>query len=314
MVRFVVTGASGLLGLNLSLQISNNDEVLGITNTNPLKGLPFEIQILDLVKENFEKDVLETYKPDAVIHCAAIANLEACEKDPELAYHTNAVVPGEIAYQCKKRDIKFVHISTDAVFDGKSGNYSENDRTNPLSVYAKTKRAGEENVQNQNPDAIIARVNFFGWSLSGTRSLGEFFFNNLISKNPIHGFIDVHFCPMYVTHLSEILLKMIHADLSGIYHVVSSDHMTKYEFGCAIADQFGLDHSIIQPISVTKSDLQAERSLNLILATKKLSTELNLPIPTALDGIKRFYEDYQSGYAHKVRNYSKEKYHLNKSG
>ena len=304
MSRFVVTGASGLLGLNLSLQISANDEVLGIANTSPLKGLPFEIQIMDLVSDNFVDDVLKIYKPDVVIHCAAIANLEECEKNPELAYQTNAVVPGEIAYQCINRNVKFVHISTDAVFDGKSGNYSEQDPTNPLSVYAKTKRAGEENVQNQNSDAIIARVNFFGWSLSGTRSLGEFFFNTLISKNSINGFIDVHFCSLYVSHLSDLLLEMIRADLSGIYHVVSSDHMTKYEFGCAIADQFGLDPSLIHPISVTESNLQAERSLNLTLSTKKLSSDLNRFLPTTLDGIKQFYEDYQRGYAQKIRNYS----------
>ncbi|MBE0684495.1 MAG: SDR family oxidoreductase [Anaerolineaceae bacterium] len=303
MTRFAVTGASGLLGLNLSLQITGNDEVLGIANTSPLEGLPYEIQVMDLVSDNFEKDVLETYKPDVVIHCAAIANLEECEKNPELAYQTNAIVPGEIAYQCRKRDVKFVHISTDAVFDGKIGNYSEKDRTNPLSVYAKTKRAGEENVQIQNSDAIIARVNFFRWSLSGTRSLGEFFFNNLTAGNPINGFIDVHFCPLYVLQLSELLFEMVRADLSGIYHLVSSDHMTKYEFGCAIANQFGLDQSLINPISVTKSNLQAERSLNLTLSTNKLSTDLNRSIPTTLDGIKQFYEDYQSGYAQKIRNY-----------
>lgn len=304
MSRFVVTGASGLLGLNLSLKISANDEVLGIANTSPLEGLPFEIQVMDLVSDNFEKDVLEIYKPDAVIHCAAIANLEECEQNPELAYQTNAVVPGQMAHQCKERGVKFVHISTDAVFDGKSGNYSEHDLTNPLSIYAKTKRAGEENVQNQNSDAIIARVNFFGWSLSGTRSLGEFFVNNLLSRNPINGFTDVHFCPLYVSHLSDLLLEMVRADLSGIYHVVSSDHMTKYEFGCAIADQFELDQALIHPMSVTKSDLKAERSLNLTLSTKKLSIDLNRSIPTTLDGIKQFYEDYQSGFAQKIRNYS----------
>lgn len=304
MSRFVVTGASGLLGLNLSLQITANDEVLGIANTSPLDGLPFEIQMMDLVSDNFEKDVLEIYKPDVVIHCAAIANLEECEKNPELAYQTNAVVPGEIAHQCSKRDVKFVHISTDAVFDGKSGDYSEEDQTNPLSVYAKTKRAGEENVQNQNPDAIIARVNFYGWSLSGTRSLAEFFFNNLSAGNPINGFIDVHFCPLYVMQLSDLLLEMVRADLSGIYHVVSSDQMTKYEFGCAIADQFGLDATLIHPMSVIKSNLKAERSLNLTLSTKKLSTDLNRIIPSTLDGITQFFKDYQSGYAQQIRNYS----------
>jgi dTDP-4-dehydrorhamnose reductase len=101
MIRFIVTGASGLLGLNLSLQISSNDEVLGIANTSPLKGLPFDIQEMDLVSGNFE-EILEAYNPDVVIHCAAIANLEECEKNPDLAHHTNAIVPGKIAYQCRK--------------------------------------------------------------------------------------------------------------------------------------------------------------------------------------------------------------------
>ncbi len=306
MTRFVVTGASGLLGLNLSLQLNEHDEILGIANVSPLKGLPFDIQIVDLVTDNFENNVLDLFKPDVIIHCAAIANMEECEKNPTLAYETNASVPGNLAFQCRKKGVKFLHISTDAVFDGKTGNYSELDEPNPLSVYAKTKRAGEVNVQKQNPDAIIARVNFYGWSLSGTRSLGEFFINNLLSKTPVNGFMDVHFCPLYVSQLSDLLIDMVKMDLSGIYHVVSSDHLTKYEFGCAIAEQFGLDPSVIRPISILQSNLQAERSLNLTLSTKKLSEHLHQPIPAVHDGIKRFFDDFQNGYAHKIRNYSME--------
>ncbi len=304
MSRFVVTGASGLLGLNLSLKINEQHEVLGITYTTPLKGLPFEIQLLDLVNSNFELNILDQFKPDVVIHCAAMANLEECETNPVQAYEINANVPGELAHQCQKKSIKFLHISTDAVFDGKTGNYTELDEPTPLSTYAKTKRAGEENVQNQNPDAIIARVNFFGWSLSGKRSLGEFFFNNLRAKNPINGFVDVLFCPLYVNHLSDLLIDMIKMDLSGIYHVVSSDHMNKYEFGCSIADQFGLDPALISPISVLQSKLRAERSLNLTLSTNKLSEALQQTLPTVQDGIKKFYDDFQNGYVHNIRNYS----------
>ncbi len=304
MSRIVVTGASGLLGLNLSLKLNEQHEVLGITNSTTLKGLPFEIQLLDLVNSNFELNILDQFKPDVVIHCAAMANLEECETNPVQAYEINANVPGELAHQCQKKSIKFLHISTDAVFDGKTGNYTELDEPTPLSTYAKTKRAGEENVQNQNPEAIIARVNFFGWSLSGKRSLGEFFFNNLRAKNPINGFVDVLFCPLYVNHLSDLLIDMIKMDLSGIYHVVSSDHMNKYEFGCSIADQFGLDPALISPISVLQSKLRAERSLNLTLSTNKLSEALQQTLPTVQDGIKKFYDDFQNGYVHNIRNYS----------
>jgi len=305
MPRYVVTGASGLLGLNLSLALSSQAEILGIANTSQLNGLPFEIQIMDLVNQNFENLVLDRFDPDIVIHCAAIANLEECEKNPKLAYQTNSEVPGEIAALCKKKNVKLVHISTDAVFDGKIGNYTENDPTNPLSVYAKTKRQGELNVLNHNPDAIVARVNFFGWSPSGNRSLAEFFFNNLSKKNPINGFVDIQFCPLYVGFLSEILIEMVNKNLSGIYHVVSSDHFSKYQFGCEIAEVFGYDPSIITPISVTQSELIAERSLNLTLSTKKIVTDLGQDIPTVRQGIERYYQDLQNGYSQKVKNFLK---------
>ena len=303
MTRFVITGASGLLGLNLSLQISNNDEILGVAHTSQLRELPFELLIMDLVQNDFNKLVLEKYKPDVVIHCAAIANLEECEKNPKLAFQTNAWLPGEIAKNCKNQGIKLVHISTDAVFDGRHGNYNEQDLTNPLSVYANTKLVGETNVLNQNPDAIVARVNFFGWSPNGKRSLAEFFYNNLSTKNSINGFTDVHFCPLYVGYLSEILLKMVELNLSGVYHVVSSDYLTKYQFGCEIADRFGFDPSLIKPISVSQSDLKAERSLNLTLSTQKLSKDLNQRMPTVKEGINRFFKDKLNGYAEKVRSY-----------
>jgi dTDP-4-dehydrorhamnose reductase len=248
---------------------------------------------------------LDTYSPDVVIHCAAMANLEACELNPDLANNINAIVPGEIAIACKDRRIKLVHISTDAVFDGNRGDYSEIDIPNPLSIYAKTKRAGEVNVFEQNPNAIIARVNFYGWSQSGHRSLAEFFYNNLKEQNPINGFVDVHFCPLYVTQLIDILVEMIEKNLYGIYHVVSDDQKSKYQFGCAIAEQFEFDKNLINPISVSESNLLAQRSLNLTLSTSKLMADLGHALPSISDGIKLFNYDFKNGYSETLRKYSR---------
>ena len=96
-----------------------------------------------------------------------------------LAGKLNAEVPGWLAGAAKGWGVPFVHISTDAVFNGETGNYTEEDATDPLSVYARTKLAGEQAVQAANPEAAIARTVFYGWSLSGRRSLAEFFFNQL---------------------------------------------------------------------------------------------------------------------------------------
>ena len=157
-----------------------------------------------------------------------------------MAQQINAEMPGSIAVLCKKKGIQLTHISTDAVFDGKMGDYTEEDPPNPLSVYARTKLEGERTVAAEYPNAIIARVNFYGFSLSGKRSLAEFFLNNLIDKKQVNGFVDVMFSPLYVTDLVDTLVKMIEKELSGLYHVVSPESLSKYAFGERSRKNLGL--------------------------------------------------------------------------
>ena len=123
MARFLVTGASGLLGLNFSLYTSRMYEVVGTFNQNGLRNVPFHTMAIDFSRENRFLSRIDEIKPNVVIHCAAMANLEECENYQERAHYINAEIPGELANYCQKNDIKFVHISTDAVFDGKNGNY-----------------------------------------------------------------------------------------------------------------------------------------------------------------------------------------------
>jgi len=113
-------------------------------------------------------------QPDALINCAAQANVDAAEKHPEHAFRVNAEAAGELAKLARAAGVPMIQISTDAVFDGMQGNYRETDTPNPLNTYAKSKLAGEQAVAQANPEAVIARVVFYGWSLTGTRSLAEF--------------------------------------------------------------------------------------------------------------------------------------------
>jgi dTDP-4-dehydrorhamnose reductase len=247
---------------------------------------------------------LDEVQPDAVIHTAAIAIIDACESDPESARLLNAEVPGEMAELCARHDIRLIHISTDAVFDGtKDGIYTEDDVPNPLGVYAQTKLDGERAVLSVNPDAAVARVNFFGWSLSGTRSLSEFFYNHLSTGKQADGFTDVWFCAMFVGDLASILIRMLEKGLSGLYHTVGSEAITKYDFGVRIARQFGFDEGLIRPISVNESGLKARRSRNLRLSVHRLSTDLGVPIPGVSTGIEKFYTQHQRGYPQKMRSY-----------
>ena len=303
MTRCLVTGASGLLGLNLCLQFSPEFEVFGVSNTISLSNLPFQIIKKNLEEPDAIKNIFDQYKPDIIFHCAAMANIDQCELNPDLTFRINAELPGEIAYLTKIKGIKLVHISTDAVFDGQKGNYSEDDQPNPLGVYAKSKLDGENYVSANNPEALIARVNFYGYSITGKRSLSEFFLNNLLENKSMLGFTDVFFCPLIVNDLVDVLHEMIKADLCGIYHTLSCESLSKYEFGCMIAERFSLDSDLIKPVSVYESGLFATRSLNLTLQTQKLSSALDKKLPDQLSGINRLFKLYQEGYAEKIRNF-----------
>jgi dTDP-4-dehydrorhamnose reductase len=143
-------------------------------------------------------------------------------------------------------------------------------------------------------------VNFYGFSLSGSRSLAEFFLDRLSTGQMVNGFVDVMFCPLYVRDLVEVLMQMVEKDLSGIYHVVSPESLSKYSFGISIARKFGFDHGLIQPISVMESGLTAKRSPRLDLNVEKLIGE-KIDLPGQAQGMERFYQDHQAGLADKIK-------------
>ncbi|GAB4459865.1 MAG: NAD(P)-dependent oxidoreductase [Anaerolineales bacterium] len=302
-MKLLITGASGLLGINLALEAMREHEVIGI-DRGRLKSAPFRVVTADFLQTNEVDAILDETRPDWLVNCAAMANLEECEKHPDQARRLNTDFPAELAKACARRNIKLVHLSTDAVFDGtKDGAYSEDDVPNPQSVYAQTKLEGERAVQAVNLRAIVVRVNFYGWSLNGRRSLGEFFVNNLSEGRKVFGFTDVVFCPMWVNHLAQTLLAMLEKDLHGLYHAVGAQPMNKYQFGVEVARRFGLRESLIEPQSVERSGLTARRSHNLWLSVHKLSTDLGRPLPDFSRGLDGFYTQFQQGYPQKIRSY-----------
>jgi len=295
-VNILITGASGLLGINLAMEASRQHTVFGTMNSHKLKTSAFTVMETDLLDPGAVERVLDESQPDWVIHCAALANLEACELAPELARQLNTELPKNLAVQCRKGGARLLHISTDAVFDGQRGRYTEGDTPSPPGVYSQTKLAAEIAVAEAYPDAIIARVNLFGWSMGGKRSLAEFFFYNLQAGNPIMGFTDVYFCPLLANDMTDIFIKMLNQGLRGVYHVVSSESMSKYDFGVTIARKFGFDPGLITPKSVTESTLTATRSPNLTLKVDKLIHDLGVIPPKISPALNRFYALYQQSY------------------
>ena len=296
MTRLLITGVSGLLGINLALEaVQQGFDVVGWTNSRTLKIAPFQQETVRLEDLESLPAALQSARPDAVIHCAAIANLDVAEQNPQLTDLVNAQAPGVLAQVAKSKGIPFVQISTDAVFDGSKGNYSEEDLTNPQNTYAQSKLAGEEAVRQAYPEALIARVVFYGWSLGGKRSLTEFFFNNLSHGIQVKGFTDSIFSPLYVTDLADLLLEALAKNLNGTYHFFSKESLSKYDFGVALARRFGLDENLITPVQTAQGNLLTKRSLNLSANPTKLQLALGHDLPGAFEGIDRLFDDYQKG-------------------
>ncbi len=314
-MRILVTGASGLLGLNLALTAAKRHTVFGQVHSHPLHTTAFTVLKADLLAPGAVAALLEQTRPDCVIHCAALANLDACEANPAQAQQLNTEIPAQLAEHVARGGarrgtiIPLIHVSTDAVFDGQGRNYREEDLPNPLGVYAQTKLAAEEAVAAVNPQAIIARVVFFGWSLSGRRSLAEFFVNNLSQGKPVMGFTNVVFCPLLVNDLVNIFFQMLEKGLSGLYHVVSRESLSKYEFGVRIARRFGFSERLITPSELIQggpnAHLSVARSPHLSLCTDKLAQALGQPLPGVSPAIDRFYTLYQQGYPQYLQHMGK---------
>ncbi len=168
----------------------------------------------------------------------------------------------------------------------------------------RTKWLGEQAVLEEDPSALITRVNLFGWSISGNRSLAEFFFNKLSRGDPCKGFTDVFFCPMLANDLGLLFLRMLDAGLRGLYHTVGSECISKYDFGGRIADAFGFDRDLISPNSVEESGLLAARSPMLTLNTDKLAKAIEKSLPGINSGLLKFKAQYLDGYRAQIMNMS----------
>ena len=305
MTKLLITGASGLLGSNLALSaLESGYDVTGWTNTLDLPHAPFQTSQVDLTASDQISERIAETRPDVIIHCAALANVDTAEKNGALAYRLNAEAPAAIAAAAARQGIRLIHISTDAVFDGTKGDYTESDMPHPLNTYAHSKLKGEEAVAELNPDALIARVVFYGWSIVGKRSLAEFFYNHLTMEQTVMGFTDMIFTPLYVGHLAEILLKLAAGNQHGLFHVFGAQPISKYAFGVEIAREFDLDETLVSPTESADVGLAAARPLNLSMRSDKLCEALGLDLPSGPDGIRALKLAWQEGLREKLAAWS----------
>ncbi|MEX0787843.1 MAG: sugar nucleotide-binding protein, partial [Anaerolineales bacterium] len=147
------------------------------------------------------------------------------------------------------------------------------------------------------PSSLIVRTNFYGWNVQPKLSLAEWFLQRLRTGLPCPGFVDVTAAPLLANDLARILIGMVERACAGVYHVVSRECVSKFEFGRRVASTFGLDPGRIQPVQVEEAGLRARRAKQLCLRVDKLEAELGRRLPDIQDGLARFRALGESGFA-----------------
>jgi dTDP-4-dehydrorhamnose reductase len=232
-------------------------------------------------------DLLGAEDWDVVINTIAVTSHEKCEANPNEANRVNAELPAFWAKICADTGKKFIHISTDAVFDGQSAvPYEVDHPTNALRAYGRSKSAGEAAVATANPGALIIRTNFFGWSPTGQTGVLDFFYRSLRDSFSITGFVDYTVSSIYSYHFVRAIVALVELNAQGIHHVVSSDSMSKLDFGIAVARQFGFNSDLIRPGSVDEAHGLAPRGHDLALSTQTTESLLGYTLPTTMEGIE----------------------------
>ena len=272
-LKFLVTGSAGLIGRQVVKDLSETHEVFSCyTKSEPEFGIPVK---MDLLNHERISNVLSEKNPDIVIHLGAMTAVDLCETQQDNALKINSQATEILAKECSKINSFMVYVSTDYVFDGNTGMYEENDTTNPLGFYGKSKLLGEKSIQNFSSNWCIARTSTpFGLHPT-KKSFPIWVIENLQKQKQIDVLTDQFTSPTYVPSLSRMLIEISERHLTGIIHVAGASKISRYEMASLVSDKLGLDGKLLREISINDIKWEAQRPKDSSLNVSKAISTLN---------------------------------------
>lgn len=287
-MKLLITGGNGMLGRTLRSRWSD---------WNPV---PVDLADCDITDLDAVRRVFGAIRPEVVVHTAAMTAVDACESNRELAFKVNATGSANVATACREVGARLVAISTDYVFDGRSGRpYREDDPTGPATVYGCSKMAGEQAIREILPERhVIART---AWLYGpGGPSFVETMLKLADGTRPELKVVDdQRGNPTSTAALADILRKLIlRPDLHGIFHTSCEGECTWYEFACEIFRQAGVAQRVV-PCTSAEFPRPAPRPANSSLDKAALRAAGLGPMPEWRAALRCFWEARSSGYEDK---------------
>jgi len=300
MSKVLITGGSGLLGSNIAKLATSKFEVYATYNKNKVSMKDVYFFRINLTKKD-ELVKIEQIKPDFIIHCAALTNVDYCEDNPNEAYNQNVIASVNTAEISQKIGAYLIHISTDSVFDGTKGDYTEYDMPNPINVYGRTKLEAEQKISLLHPHSCIVRTNIYGWNKRDKFSLAEWMLNKLTNNEELPALKDIYFSPILVNDLVEALFKLQVKKYEGIIHIAGSEICSKLDFAYMIAEVFDLNDSLIKPVVADEIKLKAKRGKKLSLNVSRAEEIFNLRLPNIKEGLGKMKRIHEEGYVENLK-------------
>ncbi|SFG93375.1 SDR family oxidoreductase [Pedobacter insulae] len=280
MKTILVTGSNGLLGQKITEKVLKESGINLIATAKGENRFPikegYTYVTMDILNAEEVRAVVSKYRPDAIIHTAAMTNVDTCEEQKELAFELNVAAVITLVAVCEEFNVRLIHLSTDFIFDGEDGPYDEEAAPNPLSYYGETKLLAEEAVkQSTGKWAILRTIIVYGIVSDMSRSNIVLWAKGALEKgNPLNIVNDQWRMPTLAEDLADCCLLAVEHDAQGVYNASGKDMMSISELVAKVADFWGLDKSLINEISAATLNQTAKRPARTGFILDKAMTDL----------------------------------------
>jgi dTDP-4-dehydrorhamnose reductase len=292
MKKILITGSNGLLGQKLIQLLINDPDFEVIGTARGKNRLPFSegysYQEMDITNKDSIFTVFEQNKPDIVIHTAAMTNVDQCETEKDACWDQNVNAVEYLIEACTVYNSFFLHLSTDFIFDGKSGPYSETDAANPISFYGWSKLAAEHLVTNSACKWAIARtVLVYGLAHDMSRTnIILWVKNSLEAQKPIKVVTDQWRTPTLAEDLAKGCILIAKKEAEGIFNISGKDFLSPYEMAILTADYFKLNKDLISKADSSTFSQTAKRPPKTGFVLEKAQNVLNYSPVSFTEGIE----------------------------
>jgi len=286
--RSLVVGASGQVGHHIALALGAGRAICAVRKAATPDE--FSMDLANLTEPSLELlRMVRESQLDAVYCAGAMTHVDRCESAPEEAMRVNSRGPAALAAAAAEGNLPFVFFSSDYVFDGKNGPYTEDAAPNPLSVYGRSKLAGESEVRKAHPGALIIRTTVVYGSDPARKNFLYSLRRACMEDKPFRAPVDQISTPTYNRDLAEAAIRLVRAGQSGVFNVSGPDQLTRYEFAKIAIRAMGLSDSNLEPVETAELHQPAPRPLNGGLLTEKLIRSLpDLRMRSAEEGVREW--------------------------